>query len=1091
MTDKSTWAQHVFHVDLSQSHEGEEYWMHAAGRGYPLAPHTEESRARLRSAAPHLADVPDHKLTHFTAKPILLPRSQVVRVHVKHTLSMLGESGGPDKKGGTGSYHSAVVQPPAGGDPAPAHHHHIDWTSTAKSLVFHHPDLITHDPDVAKVVFEYMNNDQTSKEIVQKINDLATAMSKMGPPTPVGAKNPGWATLTPMQVPNKTGGGDTTYYQQVPSEGIVDAAGDVMTAMMVATKNDNALKGKKWSQPLGETVSTEPHMGLDAMVELVKDPPPTDGGVQGDDWTARLTKTGVQHGLKTELTVTDTTKRTVKVTMNNSYIRWLGVYIAFYDAENNILDISGWDFDSGIPGIGVLENKHYRCLGYIQPVNAFMAIPIPIDPGQLNDGDGVTFSFPELATSAKIFGVGLGTGSIPYGTAVVLGGVATGLSNFAIPAFMLGFAVASNSYKPLYDIMQNKKVIGVLIGVGGSYFAYEFTNEAVAHKKMNFRALSSLSSILFNVGLTKVLLWVEAQLVEGEIEDEIPFSGWITTALNIATGVAQMAETIIEVATSPWFIKNDVKLSITSQVAVHPDPRHQAWPQGQAGASRTCVAKMIYKDQARPTVSQTFEVPADFTRTSIGFSFENNTLGGQVKIEADFYVDDWLAGQANSGWIDNEEDIVQSTTLYLVEKPKPITGSTTFAHSSILTYKDNNYQWVETADGPTATIADLKTSSNGNEISECVGLTLSQRHAVIGAAWKAAGTGLVPRSGGGTDTQVYAVQSQDIPGRPMTDLKWVTRGTMQQSMLMYDPYPPKFEMKDGTWVLDPTTHRPVPDPKDIDLGTYYIDPSKAQESLGQGGGYHLRKVDPSGASPFDPTSYTLSHGRFPYFPDHVTMHPSGHVIGVSQKYGKVMVLALDPAGAADKDIPVASDKAGKALIHDREGLLFAPVAVSCSYDGTILILDQIVSMDQKVSRIQAFDLLGRPVQCFEGSGGSTTALLPLPSDVHYLDLAVVGNQHLTYLFVLYFTGAGDATADYKVAVYKYGDKSKTSDLEAVVVASNVPAARICVDMWHSFYTLNYQMVHNTNGLPQGPKDPNTGPAGRTVVSVSEYVPSVP
>ena len=1084
--DKSNWSCHVVHVDLSDAHPGETHWLHAAGRRYELKQHDADSRTSARAAAPHLEAVADENLTHYTEEHVTLPLDQVVRVHVKHSLNTF-ESAEADS---TGASHASMVPPPPGGDPGKPVHHHINWTSTAKALIFHHPDLITHDPTVAAVVFDYMDNAVKSKKIVKMIDDLATLMAKKGPPTPEGSKTPGWATLKPMKVTKN--GTEKTYYQQVPNDEIMIAAGDVMTAMMIATKNDASLKGKKWQQQIGDSVSSASGGAAGAatgVVELVKL-----NAVQ-DDWTAQLTQTGEQYGLTSSMTVKDADTRTLNIKMSNYFIRYLAAYIAFYDANDDLIDISNWSYESGIPGISAFENKNYRFLGLLSPVDNIMAIPISAVPGELNYGAGVDISFPsDQATSAKIFGVGLGTGQILFGGAVVPGGVLTGLVNLAIPAFLMGFAVASQSNKTLYDIMGNKKVIAAAVTAGAAFFG-TFIGMAAAHKKVDWSSLTSIASILFSKGMGKALLWCETTIAEGEIEDEIPFSGWLVAALNIALGLAQMAETIVEVATSPWFVVNKITETITSKVTVHPDPRHKAWPQAAAGSKSRCEAKMIFKSQGRPTKSLGFKVPANFTAPTIEFEFPQNTLGGEVKLEADFYIGDWLAGKAQSGWIKNEADLTSQMVLYLVQMPIPITATSKFKHSAILTYEKGAYQWYETAQAPQTTLANLSNTSNANEISECVALALNQRYGVLGAAWKAAGTGLAPATGGGFDTQLFAFQSQNIPGMPMQDVKWLTAGFTHQSELIYDPYPPKFEMDaNHQWILK--DGKPVPDPKDKDLGCYYIDPRLKSVSLDEGGGFHLRKVDVSNNSAIDPgtlpNSSLLSHGRFPYFPDHVVIHPSGHMIGVNQKACKVMILDIDQQGKADDRIPVANTNAGTALAPGREGFLFRPVAVGCSYDGTILVLDQIFSANTSHSRVQAFDLLGRPVMCFQDDAGAATAILPIHNNGEvYLDMAVVGNKSLTYIFVLYHTGTGKAVSDYNVAVYRFGEKSKGSDMQPVVTTNSVPGARICVDMWHTLYTLNYQMVADAAGAPAGPKTAHTGPDGRTVVSISEWLLPVP
>ena len=137
--------QHTLHVDLSQAHEGEIYWLHANGKRHELIEHTDESRENCKCEAPHLASIPDTQLTHYTQETVSLPKNQVIRVHLKHTLTTFDAA-----EGASGSYHSSIIHPPAGGDPDAPVHGHINWVSTAKALIFHHADLITHDPDIAK-----------------------------------------------------------------------------------------------------------------------------------------------------------------------------------------------------------------------------------------------------------------------------------------------------------------------------------------------------------------------------------------------------------------------------------------------------------------------------------------------------------------------------------------------------------------------------------------------------------------------------------------------------------------------------------------------------------------------------------------------------------------------------------------------------------------------------------------------------------------------------------------------------------------------------------------------------------------------------
>ncbi|MGR9036829.1 MAG: hypothetical protein ACU83O_09605, partial [Gammaproteobacteria bacterium] len=633
------------------------------------------------------------------------------------------------------------------------------------------------------------------------------------------------------------------------------------------------------------------------------------------------------------------------------------------------------------------------------------------------------------------------------------------------------------------------KVIAGLITVGVGYFGVQFGSSA-AEKKMNWSALTSLLSLLFNQAATKALVWCEAQLAADEVADQIPFAGWIVLAVNIATGAAQLAETIIEVAMSPWNIENNIALSITTAVTVHPDPRNKAFPQGK---NRHCSVKMIYKDQTRATVVDSFDIADADTGTTLNALFEKNTLGGQVKFEADYYVGDWLAGKATTGWLENDETDVKRVDLFLIEFPVPLSDKTVYSHTQLLTYKDGNYGWTAASNAPA--YVPPNASPTGNAISTWTGLTLSQRSGMLGFAWKAAGMGIsscVSGAGG----QLYAMANINIPGTPLTSLKFPACGLDGQTLLIYDPYPPKFLMdKNGQWIIE--GGRPVPDPSDTQLGDYYVDPSKAGVDATEGGGYHMRKVTLDDSTPFNMGSNQLSYARFQYQPDSVVLHPSGNVIAVNTQFCKIQIAKLAADGDQDQNVPLARVYAGEALNTDRPGLIFHPIAVTSSYDGTLMVLEDTKwsggTSKTVVARIQAFDLMGNPVNRFFDDDNQPTSFLYLDNPVNnnYLDIAAVGDQKMTYIYVLYNQPDPDVSGNFLffVDVYQYGATKPAQN--PLLTAKNLIGAKLTADMWHTVYTLNYDMVTDGQGHHAGPVTATTGPAGRTVPSVSEWTPSTP
>ena len=1078
----------VFHVDLSDAHPGEEHWLSALGEQYEFAEHTPETLGKLGASAPHLFDrFPGGQVTHYTRDVVEMPAEQVVRVHTKNTLKTF-----PRAQGKHGIGHVAIHCPPppdklrALEDAGEPFHIVLDYLSDARTLIFHHPDLINKDPEVTHVIDEYMDE----QKIDAMFQAVAMQMRQMGQPS----EDSGWARLEPFTPePNPETGipGDETYYFAQPTLTIVEAAGSVATAMMKATKNDERLKGKKWEQQTG--VSVEDENGPDQLTLAARI-----RADFGEGWRASVTNTREINGFKVEIAEADPATKKLKLRLTNHYIRYLGAYVRFYDADGNAMNVPEWRGDDFVGNIisAVLDIQYddLRFLGYIQPINNFMAIPIASDPGKLE----VNVEFPPDAVSVAVYGAGLGTGANPWPKTPIVGGVLTGLLNLGVPAFMLAFAVAAQSYKRLYDIIDelsnNKKFVAAVIAVGGGYFGVQFGTKA-AHREMNWQAFSTLAKLIFDKAATKALIWVEEQTLGAKIVQQIPFAGWIIIALNIATGIAQIAQTIVAVATSPWNIQNQIATSLTTNVTLHPDPRHQAFPRPPEGARASYSVKMIYKDQKRPTVSQTHEVPADSTAKTLPASFPNNTLGGQVKFEVGFYIDDWLAAKATTGWMQNDESHVSQVDLYLVQFPVPLNEKSVYLHTALLTYQNGAYVWQQTPTAPTATIAARNTSSTGNAISEWTGLTLSQRYGMIGFAWKAAGMGINSCTSGQGTGQLYAMQNVNIPGMGMSALKFPNCGFDGPTQIVYDPYPPKFLMQDGQWVL--VGGKPVVDPNSTLLGEYYIDPRKAEVSLSEGGGYHMRRVTLDNSTPFDTRLDQLSWGRFAYFPNSVALHPSGNVIGVNTQFKKIQVAQLVAEGVPDKEMPVAEVYAGEALKADRKGLLFRPLGVACAYDGTIFVLEDtksaggLAALNFIVARVQAFDLYGNPVNRFFDAEGQPSPFLYLSEapDFNYLDLVAVGDEKMTYLYVLFYTGNGGAPSDYHVSIYQYGTAAPVKN--PLVTTDGVAAARIAVDMWHAMYTLNYDMVTDGQGHHAGPHNPTTGPAGRTVPSVSEWLPPVP
>jgi len=1096
----------MFHADLSDAHPDEDHWISVAGQRIPLVPHTDATlnEAMATGHEQLYARRENARLTHRAAQTVQLPADTVVRVHLRHSQKNV-----PGAKAEHAISHSAIWYPPAAhhlaalAPDAVIHAPPIDYVSTAQNFLFHHADVINKDPVLTGIIIEkYMIGD---KNIATAINNMADLMRSMGAPR----EKSGWATLEayvpPATAPKNKDehfDGTTAYYMQMPTPAVQEKAREPLKPLLVSIQNDPKFRDKKWTVEPGQAVIPE-HQARPAPLDgpvaspMVRTATVT-GDTTGDNWQAKVANGSSISGCQTSISIVDAAKKKIKIKMSNTYIRYLAGYIRFYNAAGEPMKVKDWTPDDPdiayklVAEILGIQYDDVRYLGLISPMNNVLAIPFG-PPGTID----VTVTFPEGAVSCSVYGSGLGIGDNPWPKTPALGGTMTGVLNLAVPAFMLGFGVAAQSYKPLYDIIQGlTKNRAFIVAAGGFVTAWIgwIIGSSVAHQQMNWSSFTSLISFVFDKSATKALVWIELDIAGNELADQIPFAGWIMLAINIATGIAQMAQTIIEVATSDWNIEDKIATTITTNVKVHPDPRHKVFPAGGALAKRTLTVKMMYKEQTRPTVQQTIDVPNDSKATELTVQFAGNTLGGEVKFEADFFIDTWLAGKATTGYIPNDDEHVATVVAYLVEYPVPLDDKSIYTHAQILTYKDGSYGWMVTNVPPIATITSRNTSPTGNAIGDWTGLTLSQRYGMLGSSWQAAGMGINDCDTGGGG-QLYAFQNLNIPGSPMKAEKFPSCGFAGQTRLIYDPYPPKFLMEGGQWKIDPSTNQPYPDPTDDKLGEYYVDPRPASLTYDHGGGYHLRKVTLDNTTPFDMNKVQPSFGRFAYFPDSVTMHPSGLVIGVSAKYQKLQIVRLGKKGLADIDVPLGQIGTGPATDPGRPGLMYYPVAVTCAYDGTIIVLEDTKSSTgthaTTISRLSAYDLQMNPVSRFFDQEGKPTPWLYLANadKYYYLDVASVGDEKMTYIYILYYTGSGGAPSDYHMAIYTYGVEPPKSN--PLVTTDGIAAAKMTVDMWHTAYTLNFAMVMDAKGNPAGPKNDKTGPGGRTAASVSMWVPPVP
>jgi hypothetical protein len=208
-----------------------------------------------------------------------------------------------------------------------------------------------------------------------------------------------------------------------------------------------------------------------------------------------------------------------------------------------------------------------------------------------------------------------------------------------------------------------------------------------------------------------------------------------------------------------------------------------------------------------------------------------------------------------------------------------------------------------------------------------------------------------------------------------------------------------------------------------------------------------------------------SWGRFNQQMDSIAIHPAGYAVGVSTAQSHLEVLPLLQQSVADNVAPAAMIKGG---LGERPGLMHNPLAIVVTVDGRLLILDQSYTSDSATwpARIQALDVHGNPVSCFQENSSAEMSLKDESDTVTYLDLGI---ESKGYIYVLKIIGDPSASSDYALDIYQ-------PDGTFLAQTKGITAGKMAVSLWRDVYTLNFEMLTG----PNGPEP-----------SVSWWAPSVP
>lgn len=887
----------------------------------------------------------------------------------------------------------------------------------ARSIVFQHPQLASRDGETAAIIID--DHIDTSADLL----NLARLISSLGPD--------GWYEIAPSvdwegnvltwgpgweREEHKEGDPVMQYNLVDRIVGTLDApppdsaCPSVTKESLRTSQDDDRLQNKKWTVSPGTPDLREETQTQTA--RLARLAAGDSGGYKFtlNNLTPGYGVTPYAESIAFEPDPDDPGKGTFSIDCLNSYLRTLGSYVRFYDAEGKRID--------GVPGsawasldpeiVKRIEAGDATWISMLSAVSVILGIPVPTDPTNLE------FTWPAEADSCQLMLGGLGTSD--WDTDIDLTGtILTGVFQYGVPILFLAAGVAITSSAWYKAFLEDKDLVAAVLGVGfGVVGGAVATAAALMNtKRVLFAFGNAIAGILVSQAAAKLAVYIATRISAAQIANSVPIAGWASRIASMVITAANITETTVQVLMSPATYRIDIKRQLAVEVTIRPDPlagsetEPPVWPR----VATDYQVMVQYRNGTNYTL--TGKLPEDPSKRAdpLVVYFPELPAGGEIQISCGVYSESkWLAGSWTSSWMraalpaggDGPLQVEGAIQQSLV----PLSPDTQYLYQSKLTYDSTTgrHAWTN-GDQPTAVVTDLSSDPEGHNLAELVDITLNNKAYMLGYCWQASGQNL-PFCGSSTPTdgQIYAFQNISGLSNPEAALKFPSCGFSNRPYLVYDQFGPaplfslaaSFQSDLDKEELTPALREvfaanlyPLPDKAAIEVVTPTArwtmstgDPAPTYDLRREPGGLisvfsyptplfspnnfyvdprgehsHLRLVILGDQTPFDMNA-GLSYGYFTLSRlDSVKIHPAGYAIGVSFRDSKMEILQIPAEPSLDADAIPAVPVSGHGI---RQGLMRGPVAVTVAADGRILVLE---SLNR---RIQAFDLNGNPAASFVG-----------------------------------------------------------------------------------------------------------------------------
>lgn len=679
---------------------GDEYTLHVDRQKIALQAHTSESLNRLKASQPQLVsslagrfslthyaeyvELPDSAIrTHITRRRVGAPKGShelvAVRIHAPLSADQLAVhmdevSQVRQALGLPLKVQSAVSGAGLYGDV-------VSPVDTAASIVFHHPEIMAFDAAVRSRVLAHIYSAQGFELLWREIG--------MRPGT--NGDEESWCEI--VEVVNEETGlsyvGDDgeLIYDYRTADDIMDLAGEVIREVLVTLNNDPALEDKVWE--VNEGVANQP-------TEITRT------GLQGSsayNVVADVAPTAMQSGTWIRTSLYDEATRSIRILGFNAFMRYLGVYVTFYDASDTPMSLSDEAWNQALQGamfnsmksalepIG-LTNATMRAAQFLSPPATLLGVPGA--PGNTE----FFVRMPEGARYCRIScgSLGLGAFVTPYihkgkQTDQIMNDIAnfrqqiiglslTAVVNIMVPTYCLFTTTGFTETKSLIELL--KKNPGVVLNIAStiinSVSSLDTLFSSTASAESREAAAVSLGrgigrllldfanmavKILLNPRIVAILGWSQAQTGVVNLASAVPFVGWAFRAAALTSTTLQLTQTITEVALSRASEHWKIHTELQARLTLHPDldnvrfPENATWYEfvvtGPGLTTFKSGRKEIDRSQDPDRITVTVErlMAGGVGRFSVMFYNDQDTLVGRGEA-AIYKITDTLLDQVQA-----------------------------------------------------------------------------------------------------------------------------------------------------------------------------------------------------------------------------------------------------------------------------------------------------------------------------------------------------------------------------------------------------------------------------------------------------------